>query len=48
MVPGAEAGSPGVGENAVQLGVQFFHLVAKIFDIFPRIVILGGWCYARE
>jgi hypothetical protein len=41
-VPGAGGGSPGLGENAVQLGMQCFHLAAKIFDIFPRIVILGG------
>jgi hypothetical protein len=28
--------------------VKCFHLAAKIFDIFPRIVILKGWGYARK
>jgi hypothetical protein len=23
-------------------------LATNIFDIFPRIIILKGWCYARE
>jgi hypothetical protein len=28
--------------------VKSFHLASVIFNIFPRIVILGGWRYARE
>jgi hypothetical protein len=47
-VPGAGEESPGIGANAVQHGVKYFYLAAKIFDILLRIVILGGLRYARE
>jgi hypothetical protein len=28
--------------------MKCFHLAVNIFDIFLRIIILKGWCYARE